>query len=279
MKLVEKLDESKKFIEDRTKLKTEIALILGSGLSSIADVVSDAVRIPFLQIPHFVKSTVVQMDPFGEGHKGEIVIGELSGKNVFIMTGRLHFYEGYSLEEVTYPVRLMKHLGILKLIITSAVGAVNKKFKPGDIMLITDHINFMGTNPLIGTEGSLQGTRFPDMSTVYKTGLIKKAEKCAKALKIGIQKGVYFADTGPSYETPSEVNIARILGADVVGMSTVPEAIVANHCGIKILGISYISNMAAGMLKQPLNHHEVITVGKSIEKRLGSYISEIVKRI
>ena len=146
-------------------------------------------------------------------------------------------------------------------------------------MLICDHINFMGDNPLMGPEGALQGTRFPDMSTVYKDELIKKAEKCAKALKIKIQKGVYFAGTGPSYETPAEVKMARILGADVVGMSTVPEALVANHCGIKILGISYISNMAAGILKQPLNHQEVIAIGKKIEKKLSNLIKEIVRKI
>ena len=272
MGLLEKLDESKRFIESRTKLKPEVALILGSGLSSIADAVSDAVRIPFGEIPHFAKSTV-------EGHKGELVIGKLAGRNVMIMAGRIHFYEGHTMKDVTYPERIMKHLGVEKLIITSAVGAVNKKFKPGDIMLICDHINFMGENPLMGPEGALQGTRFPDMSTVYKGELIKKAEKCAKVLKIKIQKGVYFAGTGPSYETPAEVKMARVLGADVVGMSTVPEAIVANHCGIKILGISYISNMAAGILKQPLNHQEVIEAGKKVGTQLSNYIKEIVKVI
>ncbi|MFA5779445.1 MAG: purine-nucleoside phosphorylase [Elusimicrobiota bacterium] len=272
MSLLEKLEESKRFIESKSTLKPEVALILGSGLSSIADAVSDAVRISFGEIPHFAKSTV-------EGHKGELVIGKLSGRNVMIMAGRIHFYEGHTMKDITYPQRLMKHLGVEKLIITSAVGAVNKKFNPGDIMLIVDHINFMGENPLTGPEGALQGPRFPDMSTVYKSELIKKAENCAETLKIKIQKGVYFAGTGPSYETPAEVKMARISGADVVGMSTVPEAIVANHCGIKILGISYISNMAAGILKQPLNHQEVIEIGKKIEKRLSSYIKEIVKVI
>jgi len=272
MGLLENLNESKRFIESKSVIKPEIGLILGSGLSSIADAVSDGVRIPFGEIPHFAKSTV-------EGHRGEIVIGKLSGKNVMIMAGRLHFYEGHTLKDVTYPVRLMKHLGVEKLIITSAVGAVNKKFRPGALMLITDHINHIGDNPLIGTEGVLQGTRFPDMSTVYKKELFKKAESVAKNLKIKIQKGVYLAGTGPSYETPTEVKMARILGADVVGMSTAPEAIVANHCGIKVLGISYISNMAAGILKQPLNHQEVIEIGRKIEKRLSGYIKEIVKVI
>ncbi|MFH1541207.1 MAG: purine-nucleoside phosphorylase [Elusimicrobiota bacterium] len=272
MNLIKNLDESKKFIESKSELKPKIALILGSGLSSISNAVINAVQIPFSKIPHFAKSTV-------EGHKGEVTIGKLSNKDIFIMAGRPHLYEGYSINEVTYPVRLMKHLGIEKLIITSAVGAVNKKFKPGDIMIISDHINFTGNNPLIGVDGILQGKRFPDMSTVYKTELIKKVQMCAKTLKIKIQKGVYFANCGPSYETPSEVKMARILGADCIGMSTVPEAIVANHCGIKILGISYISNMAAGILRQSLNHDEVLKIGKKIEKQFGSYIKEIVKVI
>lgn len=272
MELLEKLNESKRFIESKSTLKPEVALILGSGLSSIADAVDGAARIAFSQVPHFVKSTV-------EGHKGELIIGRLSGKNVMIMAGRFHFYEGYILSDVAYPIRAMKHLGVEKLILTAAVGAVNKKFKPGDIMLISDHINFMGTNPLIGAEGVLQGVRFPDMSTVYKNELLKKAELAAKKLKLKIKKGIYLAGTGPSYETPAEVRMARILGADVVGMSTVPEAIVANHCGLKVLGISYISNMAAGVLKQPLNHKEVIEIGEKIGKRLGNYIKEIVKVI
>jgi purine-nucleoside phosphorylase len=173
----------------------------------------------------------------------------------------------------------MKYMGVKKLIITSAVGAVNKKFKPGDIMLITDHINFMGSNPLLGQEGVLQGSRFPDMSEIYRNELIKKAELSAKKLGIKIQKGIYLAVTGPSYETPAEIRMARILGADVVGMSVVSESIVANHCGIELLGISYISNMAAGISKQPLNHKEVIEVGKRIEKQLSNYLKEIIKAI
>jgi len=272
MGLMEKLEESKKYIEAKTALKPEIGLILGSGLSSVAEAVTEKVRIPFAEIPNFLKSTV-------EGHKGELVIGKIFSKNVFIMAGRIHFYEGHSLKDVTYPVRLMKYLGIDKIIITAAVGAVNKKFRPGDIMLITDHINFMGDNPLIGTEGVLQGTRFPDMSMIYKNELLDRAVDVAGKLKLKIQKGVYLATTGPSYETPAEIKMARLLGADVVGMSTVPEAIVANHCGMKVLGISYISNMAAGILKQPLTHQEVIEAGKSIEIKLSSYIKEICRAI
>ncbi|MDD5687021.1 MAG: purine-nucleoside phosphorylase [Elusimicrobia bacterium] len=272
MGLLENLEESKKFIENKTDINPEIGLILGSGLSSVADTVLNSMKIPFSEIPHFAKSTV-------EGHKGEVVLGKLSGKKIIIMAGRLHFYEGHTLKDVTYPVRLMKYMGVQKLIITSAVGAVNKKFRPGDIMLITDHINFMGGNPLVGQEGVLQGSRFPDMSEIYRNELMKKSEISAKKLGIKIQKGVYLAVTGPSYETPAEISMTRVLGADVVGMSTVPEAIVANHCGIKVLGISYISNMAAGISKQPLNHMEVIEVGKRTEKKLCNYLKEIVKTI
>ncbi len=272
MGLIERLDESKQYIERMTRQNPEVGLILGSGLSSVADAVTDKVRIPFGDVPNFLKSTV-------EGHKGELVIGKIFSKNVFIMAGRIHFYEGHTLQDVTYPVRLMKSLGINKIIVTAAVGAVNKSFKPGDIMLITDHINFMGDNPLKGPEGALQGTRFPDMSTIYKNELFDAAVKVASRMKLKVRKGVYMATTGPSYETPAEIKMARALGADVVGMSTVPEAIVANHCGMKVLGISYISNMAAGILKQPLTHQEVIEAGKKVEIKLSSFIKEICKNI
>ncbi|OGS45746.1 MAG: purine-nucleoside phosphorylase [Elusimicrobia bacterium RIFOXYD2_FULL_34_15] len=270
MDLLEKLNESKKFIESKTDLIPKIGMILGSGLSSITDSISEKIKIPFSEIPYFAKCNV-------EGHWGEIVIGRLSGKTVFVMAGRLHFYEGHNIQDVIYPIQLMKCMGAEQLILTSAVGAVNKKFKPGDIMLITDHINLMGCNPLVGSEGILQGLRFPDMTDIYKYELIKKAELTAKKLKIKIQKGVYLAFSGPSYETPAEIKMARALGADVVGMSTVPEAITANHCGIKVIGISYISNMAAGILKQPLSHKEVLEIGKKVESKLTNYIKEIVK--
>jgi purine-nucleoside phosphorylase len=165
------------------------------------------------------------------------------------------------------------------IIITAAVGAVNKKFKAGDLMLITDHINMMGSNPLIGPSGARQGTRFPDMSSIYRKELIASAEKVARKLKISVRKGVYLANSGPSYETPAEIQLARILGADVVGMSTVPESIVANHCGMNVLGISYVSNMAAGILKQPLTHQEVIDAGRKVEIKLSSFIKEIIRVI
>ncbi|MBN1385077.1 MAG: purine-nucleoside phosphorylase [Elusimicrobia bacterium] len=270
--LKQNLDKTKKYIEERTKKRPVVGVILGSGLSSISGNVEDSVTIPYSSIPSFKESSI-------EGHKCELVIGNLSGKNVIIMAGRIHFYEGYTLKDVTYPIRVLKELGVKKLILTSATGAVNRKFRLGDIILVTDHINFMGINPLIGPEGVLQGVRFPDMSEVYKNDLVKKAEFTAKKLNIKIRKGVYFACTGPSYETPAEVKMAVTLGADIVGMSTVPEAIVANHCGIKVLGVSYISNMAAGILKQPLNHKEVIKIGKKTEEKLGNYIKEIIRII
>ncbi|OGS33163.1 MAG: purine-nucleoside phosphorylase [Elusimicrobia bacterium RIFOXYC2_FULL_34_12] len=270
MDLLKKLEESAKFIKSKTELEPEIGLILGSGLSSIADILSEKVIIPFSQIPNFIQSTV-------EGHRGEVIIGRFSGKKVFIMAGRLHYYEGHSIKDITYPVRLMKCLCVKKLILTSAVGAVNKKYKPGDIMLIKDHINFMGCNPLVGLDTVSQGERFPDMTSIYEHELIKKAELVAKKLEIRMHKGVYIAFSGPSYETPAEVKMIRKFDADVVGMSTVPEAIVANYCGIKVLGISYISNMAAGILRKQLNHKEVLSIGKKVETKLTDYIKEIIK--
>ncbi|OQA92113.1 MAG: Purine nucleoside phosphorylase 1 [Elusimicrobia bacterium ADurb.Bin231] len=272
MELLKKLDESKKFICSKTELLPEVGVILGSGLSSVANKVESAVRIPFQTVPNFSKSTV-------EGHSGEIVIGSMFAKPVFIMAGRIHFYEGHSLKDVTYPIRLMKHLGIKTVIITAAVGAVNKEYQPGDLMLITDHINLMGNNPLIGHEGVLQGTRFPDMSEVYTPVIIEKAEKVALSMGITLKKGVYLATTGPSYETPAEIRMMRTLGADVVGMSTVPEAIVASNCGMKVLGIAYISNMASGILKQPLSHKEVIETGKKVEIKLSELLIKIIKEI
>jgi purine-nucleoside phosphorylase len=272
MDLLSKLAESKAYLECKTGLRPTTGIILGSGLSSIAEAAEEKVRIPFSDIPHFLKSTV-------EGHRGEAIIGKIFGKPVFIMAGRIHFYEGHTLQDVTYPVRVMKHFGVENIIVTAAVGAVNRKFKAGDLMLITDHINMMGSNPLIGPEGARQGTRFPDMSSVYKKGLIDSAAAVARKLKINVRKGVYLANSGPSYETPAEVRMAGLLGADVVGMSTVPESIVANHCGMKVLGIAYISNMAAGILDQPLTHQEVIEAGRNVELKLSSLIKEIIKII
>ncbi len=249
----------------------EIGIILGSGLGDFADGF-ESIIIPYNDIPGFEKSNV-------QGHKGQLVFAQINGKKVVMMQGRYHFYEGYSMQTVTYPVKVMKKLGVKTLIITNAAGAVTPEFNPGDLMLITDHINFMGTNPLIGKNDEALGTRFPDMSEIYSKELIQKAEAIAQKLNINYQKGIYAATTGPSYETPSEIKMFRLLGANAVGMSTAPEAIVANYCGLKVLGISCLTNYAAGVSKTPLNHQEVIDTANRVKENFKNLLSEILKSI
>lgn len=249
----------------------EIGIILGSGLGDFADEF-ESIIIPYNDISGFEKSNV-------QGHKGQLVFAQINGKKVVMMQGRYHFYEGYSMQTVTFPVKVMKKLGVKTLIITNAAGAVTPEFTPGDLMLITDHINFMGTNPLIGKNDETLGTRFPDMSEVYSKELIQTAEAIAKKLNINYQKGVYAATTGPSYETPSEVKMFRMLGANAVGMSTAPEAIVANYCGLKILGISCLTNYASGVSETPLNHQEVIDTANRVKESFKNLLSEILKSI
>lgn len=249
----------------------EIGIILGSGLGDFADGF-ESIIIPYNDILGFEKSNV-------QGHKGQLVFAQINGKKVVMMQGRYHFYEGYSMQTVTFPVKVMKKLGVKTLIITNAAGAVTPEFNPGDLMLITDHINFMGTNPLIGKNDETLGTRFPDMSEVYSKELIQKAETIAQKLNINYQKGVYAATTGPSYETPSEVKMFRMLGANAVGMSTAPEAIVANYCGLKVLGISCLTNYAAGVSETPLNHQEVIDTANRVKESFKNLLSEILKSI
>src|SRR5690606_31197616 len=230
--------EAKDYILSKTDQQPTIGMILGSGLGSLADEIENAIVIPYNEIPHFARSEAV-------GHANELVIGQLMGKTVVAMKGRFHYYEGFSLDEVTFPVRVMKALGVENLLITNACGAVNTSFKPGDLMLITDHINLVGTNPLIGMNNPEVGTRFPDMSEVYNKALRGIASDIAKDKNITLHDGVYAWWSGPTYETPAEIRMIRTLGADAVGMSTVPEAIVANHGGMKVLGISCLTNMAS----------------------------------
>lgn len=266
------MESTANYIQSKIKdFKPEIGIILGSGLGDFADSF-DSVVIPYNDIPGFEKSNV-------QGHKGQLVFAEVNGKNVVMMQGRYHFYEGYSMQTVTYPVKVMKKLGVKTLIITNAAGAVTPEYTPGDLMLITDHINFMGTNPLIGKNDETLGTRFPDMSEVYSKDLINKAEVIAKNLNINYQKGVYAATTGPSYETPAEIKMFRLLGANAVGMSTAPEAIVANYCGLKILGISCLTNYAAGVSENPLNHQEVIDTANRVKESFKNLLLEILKAI
>ncbi len=251
--------------------RPEIAIILGSGLGELAERFNE-ISVPYSKIPDFVPSTI-------EGHKGALVFAEILGRKVVMMQGRNHYYEGYSMREITYPIKILKELGVKTVIITNAAGAVNKSFRPGDLMLITDHINMMGDNPLVGPNDERFGVRFPDMSAVYNKDLIRQFDKCAKDLKINLRRGVYIASSGPSYETPAEIEMFRILGADAAGMSTVPEAIVANYCGMRVLGVSCITNYASGISTKKLDHKEVIQTSASIRDRFIKLILTFIKEI
>jgi len=272
MDTIEKLKESKDSIFKKTKEVPEIGLILGSGLGGMADSIQNPVRIPYSDIPHFVRSTV-------EGHRGELVLGKLFNKNVLIMQGRLHFYEGYTMQDVTYPVRLMSFMGIKTLVLTSAVGGINTNYKAGDIVFIKDHINLMGDNPLRGPHEEQFGERFPDMTGVYTVDVIKRAMEIAGTQGVTAHTGVYVAVRGPSYETPLEIEAFRKLGADVVGMSVVPEAIVAHQQGMKLLCAAYVSNMAAGVSPTILSHKEVMEMGNKVAGKLIKLLEEVVKKI
>ncbi|MBD8070334.1 purine-nucleoside phosphorylase [Bacillus sp. PS06] len=266
------IDVSTSFLQDKFPTAPEIGLILGSGLGVLADEIENAIKIPYQEIPEFPVSTV-------EGHAGQLVYGTLNGKTVIAMQGRFHFYEGYSFDKVTFPVRVMKALGVNSLIVTNAAGGINESFQAGDLMLISDHINNMGTNPLIGENDPNLGVRFPDMSEAYSKELRELAKKIAASLNIPIKEGVYVGNTGPSYETPAEVRMLRVLGGDAVGMSTVPEVIVARHSGMKVLGISCISNMAAGILDQPLTHDEVMETTEMVKANFLSFVKEIINQL
>ncbi|MDF2904215.1 MAG: purine nucleoside phosphorylase [Bacillus sp. (in: firmicutes)] len=257
------------FLKEKYTKTPKIGLILGSGLGVLADEIEEPVKIPYHQIPDFPVSTV-------EGHAGQLVFGLLDGVQVVAMQGRFHYYEGYSFEKVTFPVRVMKQLGVEILIVTNAAGGINENFEPGDLMLISDHINNMGSNPLIGKNDAKLGPRFPDMSDAYRHDLREQAKVIANELQIPVKEGVYVGNTGPTYETPAEVKMLRILGGDAVGMSTVPEVIVARHAGLEVLGISCISNMAAGIVNQPLSHDEVMETTERVKANFLKYIKAIV---
>lgn len=251
--------------------KPEIGIILGSGLGELADEYCD-ISIDYKDIPEFEASTV-------KGHKGRLVFAVINGKNVVMMQGRFHFYEGHSIKKVVYPVKVMKKLGVKTLIITNAAGGVNPSFNPSDLMVITDHINLMGQNPLIGENDDTMGVRFPDMSEVYSSEYIDLIKKTGKELGIDLQEGVYLALTGPSYETPAEVRMARTLGADAVGMSTVPEAMVAKWAGMNVIGISCICNSAAGVSTVGLSHEDVINAANKAKNKFKSLVVEVIKKL
>lgn len=272
MSLVQQIEQAKQYITQLTSIQPEIGLILGSGLGDLANAIEDRTVIPYGSIPHFAVSTV-------ESHAGQLVIGRLEGRTVVAMQGRFHYYEGHSLAAVTFPIRVMKALGVSKLIITNASGAVNESYNPGDLMLISDHINLTGVNPLIGPNEPELGVRFPDMSDAYSKELRAIARKVAADQGIALQEGVYAGWMGPAFETPAEIRMIRVLGGDAVGMSTVPEVIVASHAGLKVLAVSCVCNMAAGILEQPITAEEVFEAAAKAAQKFSVFVRGALRSI
>ena len=271
--LYDRASEAARHILANAKTRTpRIAVVLGSGLGGVADAVQDGVEVSYGEIPHFVNSTV-------EGHAGKLIIGSCGSVDVVLMKGRVHFYEGYSMEEVTLPVRVFNLMGIRSLILTNAAGGTAPHLSPGSLMAITDHINMMGENPLRGPNDERFGPRFPDMTGVYTPSYVEAAHEIAREIGAVLFEGVYMALRGPSYETPAEIRMMRKLGADAVGMSTVPEATVARHCGMNVLAISCITNVAAGLAAAEIDHSEVMAVGERAGKQLTELIVRVIPRL
>lgn len=270
--LTKKIEEAQRFIAEEIPDFPEIGLILGSGLGALAEEMEDVTVIHYEEIPHFPVSTV-------EGHAGQLLMGRLKGKRAILLRGRFHLYEGYSAEQVVFPVRVMKALGVKTLIVTNASGGVNESFRAGDLMLIRDHLNLMFRNPLIGPNDAKIGVRFPDMSEAYSRRLLNLAREVARGNAIPLREGVYAAVLGPQYETPAEIRMIRTLGGDAVGMSTVPEVIAARHAGLEVLGISCVTNMAAGILNQPLSHREVMETAERVKDTFIQLLTGIVPEL
>jgi purine-nucleoside phosphorylase len=270
--LYERAEHAARIVRARTKLEPRIAIVLGSGLGGFADEFDEAVGIPYEEITGFARSTA-------QGHAGRLVIGKVDEVPVMAMQGRVHFYEGYSLEQVTFPIRTFKLLGVKTLILTNASGGINVQLSQGALMVISDHLNLMGDNPLRGPNDERFGPRFPDMSAVYSPELQEIVIEEAKAIGAEVRRGIYGALSGPSYETPSEIHLLRNLGADAVGMSTVPEAIVARHMGLEVLGISCITNMAAGISDEPINHEEVMATGDRVRDVFTLLLQRVIGRV
>lgn len=266
------VQEAAAYIKGLANQSPEVGLILGSGLGVLADYIENPITIPYQDIPHFPQSTV-------EGHAGELILGTVSGRSVVLMKGRFHMYEGYGPELTAFPVRVMKELGASKLLVTNAAGGVNTSYQPGDLMLIRDHLNLTGRSPLLGPNEPQFGVRFPDMSEAYSGRLRDAAKKVAASKGIPLQEGVYAGLLGPNYETPAEIVMLRTLGADAVGMSTVSEVIVARHAGLEVLGISCISNMAAGILNQPLSHDEVMETTDRVREKFLGLVLEVIPQM
>jgi purine-nucleoside phosphorylase len=270
--LYERAEHAARTIRARLTAEPRIAIVLGSGLGGFADDFVDAARIPYNEIPGFPRSTV-------EGHSGQLVSGKVDSVPVLAMQGRVHYYEGYSLEEVTFPVRTFKLLGIKTLVLTNAAGGINVQLTQGALMVLSDHVNLMGDNPLRGPNDERFGPRFPDMSGVYSPALQELVVEEAKAMGTEVRRGIYGGLSGPSYETPAEIHLLRNLGADAVGMSTVPEAIVARHMNMEVLGISCITNMAAGISDEPIDHAEVMAIGDRVRGTFTELLRRVVGRI
>jgi purine-nucleoside phosphorylase len=267
-----RVEEAAAHIRARCGASPETAIVLGSGLGDFADRLLDAVSTPYGDLPHWPSSTVV-------GHAGRLVIGTIGGRRVAALAGRAHFYEGHDLATVVFAVRVMGRLGVKQVILTNAAGGINTGFAQGALMIIDDHINLLGTNPLVGPNDDRLGARFPDMSEVYSSRLREAADQAAAAMGVPVTHGIYLATHGPSYETPAEIRFFRTIGADAVGMSTVPEAIAARHMGLEVLGISCITNMAAGVLPGVLNHDEVMETARRVRGSFIALLEAILARI
>jgi len=270
--LFEKASAAAEFVLARTPLRPRVGIVLGSGLGAFAEQIENATAIPFAEIPHFPQSTV-------PGHGGRLAMGSVSGVPVAVMQGRVHAYEGYSSEEVTFPVRVLGRMGVRTLVLTNAAGGINPALRQGQLVLISDHINFSGRNPVSGPNDERLGPRFFDMSEAYSSRLRMLAHEAAHAMEFRLDEGVYLSVLGPSFETPAEIRAFGTLGADLVGMSTVQETIVARHMGIEVLGISCVTNMAAGNQATPLSHEEVMETGRAVEAQLAGLLRGVVERI
>jgi len=266
------LNEIVSYIKEKVDFEPEIGIVLGTGLGGLVNVIEEVAVVKYSDIPHFPVSTV-------KGHKGQLMFGYIGGKKVVVMQGRFHYYEGYDIKDIALPIRTMHLLGVKTLLLSNAAGGMNPEFSVGDVMLITDHINLMGTNPLIGPNDDELGPRFPDMSAVYDKELINKAKKIANKQGLKVQKGVYLAVTGPTFETPAEYKYMRIIGGDAVGMSTVPEAIVARHAGMKCFAISIITDLGIEGIVEEVSHEEVLEVAAKAESKMTNIIKELLEEM
>lgn len=265
-------EKAARFILSKTKLRPKIALVLGSGLGAFADEFAKATKIPYAEIPHFPRSTAV-------GHAGKLVLGMVDGIAVAGMQGRVHLYEGYSAQEVAFPIRVFARMGVKAVILTNAAGGIRKEFTQGRLVVLSDHINLQGANPLFGPNEEKFGPRFPDMTTAYDQEFRSIAREQGRKLRMELAEGVYAAMAGPNYETPAEIRFLRTIGADLVGMSTVPEVLAARHSALRVLGISCVTNAAAGILDQPLDHNEVLQTGKRVRSDFIALLRGILPRI